>query len=222
VIHLPTNRTPSFGLDRLGDPLEPITGRQFEVGVKGEFFDGRASATLAAFQINRRNDFVPDPVDPDNFEVQLGETRSRGIEFDLTGEILPGLNLIATYALTDNEITEDANFGFEGNTPSNIPLHSGSIWAVYEVPKGDLQGFGIGAGVFVQGERQGNFDNTFTISAYGRVDALLYYRRENWQAQLNIENLLNEDYIESAFDEVGGTVVFGAPFTVRGQLSVEF
>ncbi len=209
---------PQFEADRLGNPFEPITGRQFEVGVKTEFFNGRASATLAAFQINRRNDLTPDPVDPDNFSVQLGETRSRGIEFDLTGEILPGFRLITTYALTDNQITEDDNFGTEGNRPVNTPLHSGSIWAVYEVQKGNLQGLGLGSGVFAVGERQGDTDNTFIISAYGRVDALLYYRRDNWQAQLNIENLFNEDYIESA----DGFVTFGAPFTVRGQLSAEF
>lgn len=84
--------------------------------------------------------------------------------------------------------------------------------------EGNWQGFGIGAGVFVVGERQGDTDNTFTISAYDRVDALLYYRRNNWQAQLNIENLFNENYIESA----DGFVTFGAPFIVRGQLSAEF
>jgi iron complex outermembrane recepter protein len=211
---------PQFELDRLGNPFEPITGRQFEVGVKNEFFDGKASATLAAFQINRRNDFTPDPVDPDNFQVQLGETRSRGIEFDLTGEILQGLKLITTYALTDNQIIEDDNFGTEGNTPANVPLHSGSIWAVYEVPKGEYQGFGVGAGVSAVGERQGADDDTFTIPAYGRVDALLYYRQDKWQAQLNIENLFNKDYIEGSLTDVN--VVPGAPFTVRGQLSAEF
>jgi iron complex outermembrane recepter protein len=210
---------PQFETDRLGNPFEPITGRQFEVGVKTEFFDGRASATLAAFQINRNNDSVTDPVDS-NFSVQLGETRSRGIEFDLTGEISPGLNLIATYALTDNQITEDTRFGFEGNTPTNVPLHSGSIWAVYEVPKGKYQGLGVGAGVLAVGERQADSDNTFKIPAYGRVDALLYYRRENWQAQLNIENLFDEDYIENA-DGID-YVNYGAPFTIRGQLSAEF
>jgi iron complex outermembrane recepter protein len=211
---------PQFELDRLGNPFEPITGRQFEVGVKNEFFDGKASATLAAFQINRRNDFTPDPVDPDNFQVQLGETRSRGLEFDLTGELFPGFSLITTYALTDNQVTEDDNFGTEGNTPASVPQHSGSIWAVYELQRGDLQGFGFGAGVFAVGERQGDSDNTFTIPAYGRVDALLYYRRDNWQAQLNFENLFDEDYIESSNDI--NLVVPGAPFTVRGQLSAEF
>jgi iron complex outermembrane receptor protein len=50
---------PSIGTDRLGNSFKPITGQQFEVGVKGEFFDGKASATLAAFDITQR--FRPRP-----------------------------------------------------------------------------------------------------------------------------------------------------------------
>lgn len=171
---------PTFGFDRLGNRFKPATGQQFEVGVKGEFFDGKASATLAAFDITRRNDFVPDPVDPDNFSIQLGALRSRGIELDLAGEISPGLRLIATYALTDSKVVEDTRPEFVGDRTINVPLHSGSLWAVYEVQAGDLQGLGIGAGVFVVGERSADFiDNGLTTPGYTRVDALLYYRRNN-------------------------------------------
>jgi iron complex outermembrane recepter protein len=59
---------PQSGTDREGNPFVPITGDQFEVGVKNEFFDGKLSTTLAAYQITRQNDFLPDPVDPDNFQ----------------------------------------------------------------------------------------------------------------------------------------------------------
>ncbi|PSB06722.1 TonB-dependent siderophore receptor [Pleurocapsa sp. CCALA 161] len=205
-----------FSTDAEGNPFEPITGRQFEVGVKTEFFDGRASATLAAFQINRRNDFVTNPDNPD-FSIQVGEQRSRGIEFDLTGEVLPGFNLIATYGFTDAEITEDPVFG--GFKFAGIARHTGSIWAVYEVLDGGFQGFGVGAGVFVQGEKPGDTENTFDVPAYARTDAVLYYRRENWRAQLNFENLLDTDYFIDGNEE---GVTPGAPFTVRGQLSAEF
>jgi iron complex outermembrane recepter protein len=200
-----------------GTPFEPTKGGQFEAGVKTEFLDGKASATLAAYQITKTNINVDDP-EREGFEIQIGEQRSRGIEFDLTGEPLPGLRLITAYAFTDAEVTDDPFF--VGKQLENIPQHSGSIWAVYEVPKGRWQGFGIGTGVFAVGERQGDLDNTFTIPAYGRVDALLYYRRENWQAQLNFTNLFDGDYFESS----GGrdSVSPGAPFTVRGQLSAEF
>jgi iron complex outermembrane receptor protein len=212
---------PSFGVDRLGNPFEPVIGQQFEVGVKGEFFKGKAFATLSAFDITRRNDFVPDPVDPENFEIQVGEIRSRGIEFDLTGELLPGLRLIATYALTDSKITEDTRPEFVGERTLNVPLHSGSLWAVYELKNCALKGFGWGTGVFVVGGREGNFPGgeTIKLDPYARIDALLYYRRDNWKVQLNVENLLNENYIESSF---GSTVLVGAPFTIRGQVSVTF
>jgi iron complex outermembrane recepter protein len=208
---------PEFNTDAEGNPFEPIEGNQFEVGVKSEFFDGKASATLAAFQINRRNDLVRDPENPD-FDIQIGERRSRGIEFDLTGEVLPGFNLIATYAFNDAEITEDPDL--QGFQFDNIPRHSGSIWAVYEVQKGDFQGFGFGTGVFAVGERPGDLENTYELPAYGRVDTVLYYQRDNWKAQLNIENLFDTEYF--ARGRFRDSVLPGAPFTVRGQLSVEF
>ncbi len=207
---------PEFDTDAEGNPFEPIKGNQLEVGVKSEFLDGRASATLAAYQINRRNDLVTDPDNPE-FSIQLGERRSRGIEFDLTGEVLPGLNLIATYGFTDAEITEDPDF--EGNRVDGVARHTGSIWTVYEVQDGGFQGLGIGAGVVIEGDKPGDLENTFDVPAYARTDALLYYRQENWQAQLNFQNLFDTDYFTPYF---GRNVSPGAPFTVRGQLSVEF
>lgn len=134
-----------------GTPFEPTTGEQFEVGVKTEFLDGRLAATLTAYEITRQNVLTDDPDRP-NFRIQIGEQRSRGIEFDVAGEILPGWNLIASYTYIDAEITED-NSGNEGNRPKNVPLHSGSFWTTYEIQQGDLQGLGFGAGIFVVGDR---------------------------------------------------------------------
>jgi iron complex outermembrane recepter protein len=217
---------PQFGVDREGNPFVPIRGEQFEVGVKTEFLDGRLAATLAAYQITRQNDFIADPVDPDNFSIQLGEQRSRGFEFDLTGEPLPGLRLIATYAYTDGTITEadEAIPGLEGSRILNVPEHSGSLWAVYEIQGGTLEGLGFGAGVFVvgggrQGASPGDVEVNYELPGYTRTNALLYYRRDNWKAQLNIDNLFDERYFESS---IFNSVYLGAPFTVRGQLSVEF
>jgi len=179
-----------------GTPFEPTIGEQFEVGVKTDFLDGRFSATLAAYQITRQNDVVDDPDRP-GFFIQVGERRSRGIEFDVLGEILPGWNLIASYAYTDAEITEDTS-GFEGNRPNNVPEHSGSLWTTYEIQSGDFQGLGFGAGIFVVGDRPGDLANTFELPSYVRTDAAIFYRRDNWQAQLNLQNLFNVDYFENA------------------------
>jgi iron complex outermembrane recepter protein len=205
---------PQFGTDREGNQFVPTLGEQFEIGVKTEFFDNRLIATLAAYDITRQNDLVPDPVDPDNFEIQLGETRSQGIEFDLTGEPLPGLRLIANYAYTDAKITEDTG-GFEDNQNANIPEHSGSFWAVYELQAGTLEGLGFGAGIFAADGISGDLENSYEIPGYLRTDALLYYRRDNWRVQLNFENLFDDEYFENSGR-------YGQPFTVRGRVSVTF
>jgi iron complex outermembrane recepter protein len=199
-------------------PFEPTTGEQFEVGVKTEFLDGKLAATLAAYQITKRNVIVEDPERPD-FSIQIGAQRSRGFEFDLSGEPLPGLRLIATYAYTDAKVTEDTTT-LQGNRVSNVPRHSGSLWAVYEIKKGTLRGLGFGAGVFVVGSRPGDLENTFNLPGYGRTDALLYYKRKNWRVQLNFQNLFGTEYFESSF---GRDNVFpGTPFTIKGTVSVTF
>jgi iron complex outermembrane recepter protein len=201
-----------------GAPFDPTTGEQFEVGVKTELFDGGLIATLAAYQLTKQNIITPDPNRP-GFSLQVGEQRSRGIEFDVIGSPLPGLDLIATYAYIDAEITED-NSGIEGNRPVNVAEHSASLWAVYEIQEGDLEGLGFGAGLFFVGDRQGNLDNSFTLPSFVRTDVALYYRRDNWRVGLNVNNLFDVDYFTSSFDQL--SVYYGEPLTIQGTVSVTF
>jgi iron complex outermembrane receptor protein len=83
-----------FGRSRTDEPFEPERGQQFEIGVKQEFLEGRLAASLALFDITKRNVLTPDPVDP-IFSVQTGAQTSRGVELDVIGEILPGWNILA-------------------------------------------------------------------------------------------------------------------------------
>ena len=202
-------------------PFEPTKGESFEVGVKSEFFDGRLSATLAAYQITKQNIVVDDP-DPANqgFSLQIGEQRSRGIELDVAGEILPGWKIIASYAYIDPEITEDTRPEYKGNEPSNVARNSASLWTTYEIQTGNYKGLGFGGGLFFVGDRQGDLENTFTLPSYVRTDAAIYYRRDNWRVGLNIKNLFDVYYFESA-DSID-SVYPAAPFTVLGTVSVQF
>jgi len=208
-----------FGRTADGSFLDPELSEQFEIGVRGEFADGRLIANLAAYNLTKRNVEGPDPLDPD-FAIAVGEIRSRGIELDVTGEILPGWNAIASYAYTDAEVTED-NYYPAGNRPSNVPKNSASVWTTYEFQNGNLQGLGFGLGLFFVGERTGDFDNTYELPSYVRTDAALYYRRDNWRAALNFQNLFDVNYIRSSegYREANAP---GAPFTVIGSLSITF
>jgi iron complex outermembrane receptor protein len=210
--------TPNSGTTADNEILDPERGTQYEVGIKGEFFDGRLSATLAAYQITKSNIAVTDP--DGRFSIAIGKQRSRGIELDVIGEITDGWNIIASYAYTDAEITEDGNSSREGNRLFGVPENAASLWTTYEIQRGDLQGLGFGLGLFFVGERQGDLDNSFQVPSYVRTDASIFYQRDNWRAAINLKNLFDVDYIQSADDRT--RINPGIPFTILGSVSVEF
>ncbi|MEH2245234.1 TonB-dependent receptor domain-containing protein [Nostoc sp.] len=76
--------------------------------------------------MTKQNIVVDDPANP-GFSLQVGEQRSRGIELDVAGEILPGWKIIANYAYIDPEITEDTRSQYKGNEPSNVARNSASL-----------------------------------------------------------------------------------------------
>ena len=200
-----------------GEPLEPSRGTQYEAGIKAELFDGRLSATLAAYEITKTNIPTVDPND-DEFSIAVGEAKSRGIELDITGEILPGWKVIASAYLNDAFVSEDNDPTLQGNRLENAAYHGASLWTTYEIQQGDLQGLGFGAGLFFVGDRIANQSDPFTLPSYVRADAAIFYERNNWRAALNFKNLFDERYYDT-----NGFIVFPqAPFTVLGTFSLEF
>lgn len=170
---------PAIGRNPDERPFEPTRGTQYEVGVKTDLFNGRLSATLAAFNITKTNVLTPDP-DPSlavrGFQVQVGEQRSRGIELDVAGEILPGWKVIGSYAYTDAAVTADNSILSKvGNRFANVPKNQASLWTTYEIQTGVVRGLGFGLGLFYVGDRQGDLENTFSLGDYLRTDAAVYY-----------------------------------------------
>jgi iron complex outermembrane recepter protein len=143
------------------------------------------------------------------------------VELDIAGEILPGWNVIASYAYIDAEVTED-NVIPQGNRLFNTPEHSASLWTTYEIQRGDMQGLGFGLGFNFVGERQGDLANSFRVDSYFSTNAALFYRRDNWRLALNVKNLFNTDYITSTNNSRTAQIEPGAPFTIVGSVSVEF
>jgi iron complex outermembrane recepter protein len=138
---------PTDSTSASGDILPPEEGKGYEVGVKTEWLEGKLSATLAYFDITKQNVAVSDPAFPGlNFSIATGEQRSRGVELDAVGEIFPGWKVIASYAYTDAEVTEDTDPELVDSRLPGIPKHSGSLWTTYEIQKGNLQGLGFGIG----------------------------------------------------------------------------
>jgi iron complex outermembrane recepter protein len=196
--------------------LPPSRGTQYEVGIKGDLIKDKLSATLAAYEITKTNVPTTDVSNTDFF-IATGKVKSRGIEFDLSGEPLPGWNIVASFFLNDTFVIEDNDIPI-GDRLVNAPSQGASLWTTYEIQKGTLKGLGFGAGIFFVGDKEVALPNTFKIPEYLRVDASLFYKRDRWRIGLNFKNLFNERYYESQ----GFYLRPGEPFTVLGTVSVEF
>ena len=210
---------PNFGTDANGEFLDPERGTQYEVGLRAELLDGNLIANLAAYQINLSGlatfDATTDSL------VPTAEQRSRGVELDVSGEILPGWNIIASYGYINAEYIEEF-FGLDpGSRVDNVPEHTASLWSTYEIQEGDLEGLGFGAGVFYVGERAGDFSDTFDLPSYWRTDAAVFYNRDNWRAAINVQNLFDVRYFTA--NNFGRVAIEpGAPLTIVGTISAEF
>lgn len=178
-------------------------------------------ATLSYFDITKQNVATSDPIFF-GFSIATGEQKSQGFEFDMTGEILPGWNIIAAYAYTDAEISEDNTPELSGNRLFNVPKHSASLWTTYTIQSGNLQGLGFGIGFNYVGEREGDLDNSFQVDSYFLTNAAIFYRRDNWRFALNFKNIFDIDYIEAVESSRLFSNLPGDPFTVIGSVSVEF
>ncbi|GJL55332.1 MAG: TonB-dependent receptor [Nitrospirales bacterium] len=212
-----------LAITRDGSLVPPETGENYEVGAKLGLFDGRLRLTAAVFRTYRQNVATTDPTDT-RFFIAMGEQRHQGMEFDVNGELWPGLNVTANVSYLDAEITKDNRAGFEGNTPRFVPRsYVGRVFATYEMQSGPLQGLGFGGGVFFQSGVELEVPNRFSTEAYERVDAVVYYRppQKAYDFTINVRNLLDATYIEGP-GNLGSFNQFGAPVSVFGTLRLKF
>ncbi len=211
---------PQTGLSASNNPFQPQRGTQYEVGVKADLLGDKLSANLALYDLTLTNNLTTD-LNNTAFSIATGEERSRGVELFVTGEILPGWNAIASFAYTDPRVTKDNSTPpIVGNLINLAPQNQASLWTTYIIPKGNLKGLGAGFGLFYVGDREGDLANSFKLPSYVRTDAALYYRRGQFDAALNFQNLFDIKYFDSAVRNV--QVYYGTPFTVIFSLGYHF
>ncbi|MBW4549535.1 MAG: TonB-dependent siderophore receptor [Aphanocapsa sp. GSE-SYN-MK-11-07L] len=203
-----------------GSLLEPERGSGFEVGIKTELLNQKLLATLTYFDIRKQNVAVTDPDFP-LFSIAVGEQNSKGVEFDISGEILPGWKLIGSYAYIDAKVTNDIDPTIIGNPLFGIPKNSASLWTTYEIQTGVLKGVGFGIGFNYVGDRTGNLANSFQVGSYLTGNAALFYRRDRYRFGINLKNISNAYFIESVRNSDAG-IYPGDPLTVIGSFSVTF
>lgn len=194
-----TSFSPNFALDRNGDVFPPDKVRQFEGGIRQKLFGGRALATLAYFDIRRSNVVIPD-ITQFAQSIAGGVQTSRGIEFDLTGRVIPGLDLILTYAYNKTRVAEPSDPNFGAQLPA-APKHSASGFIRYSIEEGPLRGLSGNAGVTYASRIQASLPSTIFIPKDARRDVGVAYQVDSrWRLGLNVNNLTDSrSYVTNLF-----------------------
>lgn len=189
---------------------EPEEAKQVEAGVKLALATGFA-ATLAVFDITRRNVVTSDPAAP-FLAVQTGEQRSRGFDAAVTWQPLRGLSMLASYALVDAEVTQDTVFAV-GSRLQRVPKHSGRVWINYVIQEGWLRNVAIGAGLYAASAQAIDLRNEFFTPGFVTFDARIGYEDEKWSVAVVGKNLANRQYF-LPYPYAQGRVAPAEPLTV--------
>lgn len=242
---------PQAGTTYQGEPFDPVTGRQYEVGLKYQPPGMNALFTLAGYDLRRQKVPVGHPSAgtngiPSTAQIQIGEVKVQGVELEGRGEVTPGFEVVFTSTYTDSEITQGAPAS--GVTPSTTgtrllgaPVWMASTFLSYDFeavrPAGRLGGLTLGIGARYVGGSEGTTTyavvngvtqfNHFTTDSFVLVDALASYDLGRLTSVLEGAQLaLN---VANLFDEkhvtacsFSNSCYYGASRTVVGTLRYEW
>ncbi|MCS3903709.1 iron complex outermembrane receptor protein [Methylohalomonas lacus] len=212
--------TPQYDSFRFtGEQKKPITGKQYEAGLRYQPPGLGFSATAAVFEITRKNELVEDPVNPLRVS-QIGETRSRGFEFELLADLTSNLQMIGSYTYQDVEVVEaGGSQATNGNQVTDRPKHLAKLWLDYTVPAGTLAGLGVGGGIRYTGTSYADAANTVKYPAATLVDASLRYDLGSARLQLNATNLFDEQKVYCSGVQPTSTCDYGLPRSVIASVT---
>jgi iron complex outermembrane receptor protein len=204
----------TVGATFAGEAFKPITGDQYEGGVKYASPDGRTLLTAAVYQLTQKNALT---VDPDHilFSIQQGRTRTRGAELEANVAITDDFSMTAAWAWTDARVTE-ANDASRGKRVALVPNRQGSVSVDYSLHEGSLAGLGFGGGVRYIGRHYGDANNDFPTGGYALFDANVHYDFEQWRVQLTGSNLTDRNYITACNSAIW--CYYGYPRTVTASV----
>lgn len=153
------------------------TGKQFEVGIKQSFADGKGDWTLAAYSITKNNLLTRDPSNP-ALRIQVGERSSRGIEGTLSVQAARSVQIDANVALLKaryddfSETVGGKVVSRNGNVPTDVPERVANLWVGWKfMPHWTLSG-----GLRHVGKRYADNANTLKLPAYTTADLALQWK----------------------------------------------
>jgi iron complex outermembrane receptor protein len=181
-----TSFTPNTGTTADLKPIEPSIIDQYEAGIKTDFLQGLLSTNVTVYQIVNSNlaqtaEFKADgSLNTDtNVKVLSGETKSKGIEIDVTARPVEGLNIIAGYSYNDMRYSKTSGLNgsfIEGDRLVRTPANTANLSFFYTVQDGFFKGVSLGAIGNYIGDRLGGWNDQYNNDTTKYPDGI--YHRE--------------------------------------------
>lgn len=218
---------PQTQRDINGNYLDPIEGKNYEIGLKSESDNGALQSQISIFRIEQDNlaqadgsQKIPGTSPPEQAYFGAKGATSQGVELEVTGKISDNLQASVGYTHFNAEDNSGKaiNTGFADTTLN--------LFATYDM-NDIIPNLTIGGGVDWSNGYYGIVTNPVTQRSekYGQDDVTLasimarYAVNENLEAQFNVNNLFNQKYLAgSTFSEL----TYGEPINVVGRLTYRF
>ncbi|SFD39015.1 TonB-dependent siderophore receptor [Paracidovorax konjaci] len=205
-----------------GALLDPRTGRQVELGVKGEFLQKRLQAHAAIFRILDSDRAMADPV-VQGASISGGKVRAQGFELEASGQAAPGWDVVAGYAYNDTEYLR-APVAQQGLAFSTMtPRHSVNLFTRYAFTHPALRGWSAGAGASYRSAfyaRSGAL--AIASGGYTLLNAQIGYQINDQIAlALSVDNLTDKTYYEKV-SGISRQNFYGEPRRVTVALKARY
>lgn len=216
---------PRIGVDEQNQPLQPLRAHNLELGIKKEFMDSKWLLGVAVYHVMRNNFIINNPVVEHNPNTNFSKNVAQGVEVDLNGEIVKGLNAVINYAYTDSRITESDNKAEIGLPTPDRVKHIHNLWLTYQLPFRQVQGLQLSFGYRYLVGREERYPSRLEhmrLDDYFVLDAGLGFVRNKWSIRGIVNNLTDVNYAPTGWNKDGLYYwVQGAPLNFRITLSVK-
>ena len=214
--------TPQAGVTSGGATIAPLRGTNREIGLKKNWLDGRWTSTLAVYRITRSGIVATDPNDS-RYRLQVGENHAQGVDLDVVGQVLRGLNVVVNYAYNDSKIDQDLNPLLVGARTPLYVKHVQNTWLNYELPARVARGLSFSLGYQYQAGRGGRYAvaTPYDIPNYFRLDGGVGWQSAHLKLNLLVNNILNKDLIATPWLRNG--LYYWVPQSpINGRLSASY
>jgi iron complex outermembrane receptor protein len=213
---------PQAGATSSGAALSPVKGTNREIGVKKNWLDGRWTSAVALYYITRSGILATDP-NNSLYRIQVGENHAQGVDVDIIGQVVRGLNVVVNYAYNDSKIDSDVNPALVGARTPLFVKHVQNTWLNYELPARVVRGLSFSLGYQYQAGRGERYAvaNLRDTPDYFRLDGGLGWQSSHFKVNLLVNNLLDHNLIATPWNRNG--LYYWVPQPGRnGRLSVSY